>query len=348
MKLLNVSGSNVVFVGFSVFSFVLLALNIRDEKYSTKSFHALIALLFFTALLVVTCGKTGLFFSALMIVAMKDVNTEKIYKVLLLIGIIAFIIACFMSKGGEATRYINGEWASLTKYSNLLFVSYAAVVALYLLTKRNVIRLKHVIGIAIASYAMFLYGGSRTGFLSLTVLVVFLFILRMRLVRNNNLVYWGCILAPTICMLFCLFTAWGYGKYEFLDTLDMMQQGRVSLNSYYFTHYDLTLFGQHLIEQTTNSNKEFLNLDSAYVDMIMGEGLVFSVFWCIVSGAVIRWFYRRKCFVEVAIMMMYTAYGIAETFLPNCFLNMSLFLYGEYFYNGLYPKQNLSINNKEI
>ena len=31
-------------------------------------------------------------------------------------------------------------------------------------------------------------------------------------------------------------------------------------------------------------------------------------------------------------MIMYAVYGISETFLPNGFLNTSMFLYAEYFY----------------
>ena len=48
--------------------------------------------------------------------------------------------------------------------------------------------------------------------------------------------------------------------------------------------------------------------------------------------ALIKYMYNNNRMVEVAILVMYAIYGISETFLLNCFLNMSLFLYGEYLY----------------
>lgn len=321
-------------------AFLLLAINIRKGKYSTRQFHNLIALLMFSALLAVTCGKTGIFFSALMVVAMKQVDMDKIYMSLLKIGIVALAFACYINlEGLETTRYINGDWETMTKRSNILYVSYAAIVSLYLLVNRKSVSIKQIVGISITSYLMFLYSGSRTGFLSTAILIFFLLILRIELFRKRKIVEISCILTPAICMIFSLFTAWGYGRYGFLYTFDMMQQGRIYMNNYYLKHYDFTLFGQQIVEHTNDNAIMFLNLDCAYMDMLLGEGLIFYIFWCVASAAVIRYFYRRNRIVEVAIMMMYAVYGIAETFLPNCFLNMSLFLYGEYFYYGLYPSR---------
>lgn len=340
MKLLNVSGQNKVFIVFSVMSFLFLAINIRNEKFSTRQFHNLMVLLLFSALLSVTCGKIGIFFSALMVLAMKRVDMDKIYTSLLKIGLVTLAIACYLNLDGrETTRYINGEWETMVKRDNILYVSYAAIVSLYLLVNRTSVSIKQIIGISIASYLMFLYSGSRTGLISIVILVFFLLILRINSLKERKLIELGCILTPTFCMIFSLFTAWGYGRYGFLYMLDMMQQGRIGLNNYYFNHYDFTLFGQHIVETANQNAVMYLNLDCAYMDMLLGEGLIFSIFWCVASAAVIKYFYRRNRIVEVAIMMMYAVYGIAETFLPNCFLNMSLFLYGEYFYYGLCPSR---------
>lgn len=59
---------------------------------------------------------------------------------------------------------------------------------------------------------------------------------------------------------------------------------------------------------------------------------LFFVLWVFVNKAVIKYMYDNNRMIEVAILIMYSVYGICETFLPNCFLNISWFLYGEYLY----------------
>ena len=51
--------------------------------------------------------------------------------------------------------------------------------------------------------------------------------------------------------------------------------------------------------------------------------------------------------VEVSIVVVYAFYGGSETLLPNCFMNISLFLYGEYIYSHRIRSVNyLSPNHK--
>ena len=309
-------------------------MHIITEHYERRIFNTHVYLLLFTGILVITCGKQGAFFTAVMLVLMYRINTyQRIYKILVRVGLLFVAISVVYSINDAHTnlRYINGVWQEITKRSNILYVSYMAVTCFYLLVHRSDVNKKKLFMLAIVGYAMFIYSGSRSGFVMLAFLLLLILSFRSRILRNNSLVRYLCVYSPLYCMLFCVYTGWGYGKHAWLSYLDLVMQGRIEQNCIFMGRYAILPFGQHIIEGG-DVKGEFLNLDCAYLDMLLCEGVLFSILWVLSTIAVIRYFYNGKRMVEVSILVMYAFYGISETFLPNCFLNVSLFLYGEYLY----------------
>ncbi len=242
-----------------------------------------------------------------------------------------FIVACYLNKdGAEAVRFMNGEWVNMNKRSNILYVAFTALVCLYLLKYRDRLNNMRILGVVIVNYLIYLYVGSRTGVISIIFLVVMILLFRSQRFRRMKIIKYGCVFSPLICMIFSIVAGVKYDEYSFLKILDMMLQGRIAQNNAYLDRYDIKLFGQHIYEGAENG--DFWNLDCAYLDMLICEGLIFAVLWIVVSTALIKYMYNNNRMVEVAILVMYAIYGISETFLLNCFLNMSLFLYGEYLY----------------
>lgn len=343
LKLLDITAEGMLLPLVGIFCLGMFVLNIMTEKYSKLFFYNFSLLLAFSILLVITCGKQGIFFSVVMLLAMKDVDLDKnIYKVCLYFGILFLVIACLRSgQGGEATRYIDGEWTELNKRSNLLYVSFAAVVSLYVLIYRFKISWFVLFSIFFLNEFMYSFVGSRTGYACVLLLIVSILFFKIKRVQNSIVVKYLVITSPIICTLFCFLTAWNYGKYDFLEILNMMLQGRVYLSNAFLDKYGVSVLGQHIAEGEIQG--EFWCLDSAYMDMIISEGLVFTVLWLVITCTVIKFMYERKRFVEVSILIMYTVYGISETFLPNCFLNISIFLYGEYIYSKSYETTKISL-----
>ncbi|WP_415940580.1 hypothetical protein [Phocaeicola coprocola] len=125
----------------------------------------------------------------------------------------------------------------------------------------------------------------------------------------------------------------------------MALQGRIYQNNAYLERYDITLLGQPIYENTSADN--YWVLDCAHLDMLICSGLLFTILWTILNICTIRFFYKRNDMVEVSVLMMYALYGITETFLPNCFLNMSFFLFARYLYSILSKKTYSSISSYE-
>ena len=92
--------------------------------------------------------------------------------------------------------------------------------------------------------------------------------------------------------------------------------------------YSIKLFGRHIFEDFSPDN--YWCLDCAYLDMLLCYGAIFSLIWIVLTKNVLKWLYRENRYIEVATVVAYSVYGISETFLPNGFLNVSIFLYAEY------------------
>lgn len=339
IKLLNITAESVLLRAMGVICFGCFVIFVLHKKYSKNLFLLLASLLVYTAILVFTCEKQGAFFSVVMIILMKGVNADrKIYRICLIVGLIFLFAVCILNRHGwETSRFINGEWRSIIKRGNIGYISYTAVVCLYLFIKRNSLKFRHIVCIFIISYLMYLYMGSRTGFISVLILLFIITILRHGHIKKWKLARWSCILSPVICFGISWFTAAKYGSSPILIYLDKLVQGRILWGNYYLNRYSVKLFGQPIYE---SYGSDFCVLDCAYLDMLICEGAIFLVLWILVNTTVIKYMYDNDRMTEVAILVMYAFYGICETFLPNCFLNMSWFLYGEYLYARINQTRN--------
>ena len=74
LKLLNITAENKLLIGVSLVCFIFTVFGFAMKKAEMRTLCMLAVLLSFTALLVIVCGKQGAFFSAVMILALYDIN----------------------------------------------------------------------------------------------------------------------------------------------------------------------------------------------------------------------------------------------------------------------------------
>lgn len=342
-KLLNITADNIILQLVAVCCFLVFLTYFVRIRVPSNIFQIYIVLGLYSTMLVFTCGKQGALFSVLTVILMRGIDLSRIvYKKCLGVGVIFVLLSCYLEKegGGVMLRYINGEWTEIVKRSNILFISYLAVMFLYILQKKDFLKWKVIIPFIICSYIMSIYTGSRTGMVIVVLFFLVAFALQFNLFRRT-IVKYLCIATPLICLGLSYFVASNYGKYEYLDILDMMTQGRVAQGYMFLNRYGLSIIGQHIEENFGSDGGDFACLDSAYMDMLICEGVIFTIFWIVVSMKVIKYMWDQNRMIEVAILVTYAVYGMTETFLINCFLNISIFFYGEF----LYAKYDKSLDN---
>jgi len=331
LKMLNITAESrmLKLVSVIAFSFVLILMFFR--KYQVKELLGWIGIGLLLSTITICSGKAGALFTFVMFFAIKGLDYQKLYQYCLPIGIAGVLLSMYLEFDGSYNmRFINGTWQMIFKRSNILFISFTSVIGLYILTVRNKFRLRNLLAISLLSYVMYKYSGSRTGLVVMCIFVLCLLILRIKKIRRLKITELILCATPLLCFGASIYMGKFYGQKGYLTYINSMIQGRLALSNTFLNSYEPKLFGQKLAESMEADS--FMVLDCAYVDMFLAYGIIFSMVWLILTMKVIQYLYQRDRYVEIALMVMYAFYGITETFLPNCFLNTSLFLYAEYLY----------------
>ena len=344
LKLLNITAENVLLQVVSVLAICFAFVLFTRHRYTFRELITWIILFVIFVLITLCSHKEGALLSLITIFSFKNLNQKKLYSKIFFVGIFGVLISMIIEFDGEASnRFIGGEWVTIYKRSNILFIAFYTLIALYVLIKKGRISFKELVIIGILSFLMYQYTGSRTGILIATVFIVLALIFRIKCIRRSKIVYFLIMLLPIGCFFVSVLFSALYPSNGFVQTLDLIVQGRFRLGNLFLNTYTPQLFGQAIVESVDPN--AFMVLDNAYLDMLLAYGVLFSIIWICVSTLVIRFLYKQGRMVEIALVCSYLIYGISETFLPNCFLNISLFLYAEYIHSLIYRRIILQRSN---
>ena len=334
IKLLNYTAADTVLKIATILAFsIYFTYTIITEQISKKEFWVYLIIIAVCAILMFTSGKEGAFFSTIALFAIRNVDYKKTYPILISVALLAVIIYVIRigDAGRTVVRYINGTWESVFKRSNIIFVSYFALLSLVLLYKRNCVNSCELTIGALLSFGLYKYSMNRSGFLCALLLIGLILIFKSPKIRKNKLVKNLCWLSPIICFLLSFLLSFFYGRFRFITILDHILQGRFAQGHAFLNAYSVKLLGQKIYENTSVSG--YMVLDSAYLDMLLCYGIVLFVAYMWISVKTIKYLQDQDRYVEMIVIIAYSVYGISETFLTNCFLNMSILLYGEFFKN---------------
>jgi len=328
LKLLNILSNNILLQAVSIVSAIFVVLLALKRKYSFRELLFWLVIFLLSGIVMLCSKKQGLFFTVLLIFAMRDTEYKKLVNVLFVVAILGVLLSMYFNREATASvRYINGAWTIIYKRSNILYVAFFALSTLFLMRNSQKLSIVVIVINFILSTIMYYYSGSRSGLYVSLFLTVILILFKIKFLQNKKVVHILCALFPTLCFIFSVYSGVRYGKDSWLNDLNTLLQGRIAQNSIFLEEYDIKFFGQYIFE---HGGSVYRVLDCTYIDMLLAYGGLVSVVWCFISYKVILNLCRQKRFVEVAIILAYAIYGLTETFLPNCFLNLSLLIYSDY------------------
>ena len=127
-------------------------------------------------------------------------------------------------------------------------------------------------------------------------------------------------------------------KKLFAITLNSLFSSRIEQMAYFWGKYKITFFGQ-VLENVSSSmastTMQMHGLDNGYLYMILGQGLIFTLIFLLLSYRTLRKFYNEKKYLYVLTMIIMFMWGMMETTVFRLELNciLLLFSYGLYFKN---------------
>lgn len=227
------------------------------------------------------------------------------------------------SFGRSYAHDIGFKYYSFYSYLGMGFVQ----CCLYLWRNRlNFIKIMFLI---VFSYIFFVLSTTRLQLYACTAFIVAIVLLPhipKKILNNKLLAALAVIAYPLICFILYYVSKYFilYFFYDGYDELNHIMNGRIRLNEEALLRYDVTLWGNDL--DLDNSNKFYFYIDSGYLHVLLGDGLVFiSIILLLYSILTYKIFKARAYYLYIWIII-YAVLNISNGFLVAILANPILLL----------------------
>lgn len=325
-KGLGLSSSSKIYIIMYIFGIIMVFLKISTEKYTYKELIPILILFLIGIVDLVFGGVTTVLFTAISLCCLKDINIKQIVKIMLFARMISFLLLILLSTTGIVENnvilhYRNGV-GFINRYSlgyehpNLTHSSFSIIVILFGYLYYRKINLFYVFLIEIFNYILYSFTVSRTGFMIISIYLIFLLVVKnIKFIRENITKIINVLFIFFIFISFVL--AWGYGKIPFFETLNSLLTGRINYMSQLLNNYSVPLIGR---ESYGN-----ILFDNGYFSILYEGGLLASIWYFYYNFKVNKYIKQHKLIPEALLSIFFMFYCIFESYYMNILMNPCLF-----------------------
>ena len=315
-------------------------LKILLSSYTKRQWAALAVLLFLTGLVYVRSLELGIFFVMFMILGMKNVSLQKVFRLGLWVWSICAVIICLISFPNlEHTIYRVAQklgmgyifrWSLGFTHPNILHITYLTLCALILYELGDRFNLKHFAILMGGNVLVFLYSISFTGLAIVTILLFGSMYVKIRprfcLLEKMaaNLILPAIILISFILPL--LFADVRFT--QSLEKINKLVNTRIRIASSFLVPECMSLFGVKMsyLAQTHS----YLSIDSSYVWAFIHYGIVPFILFMLAYLLLIADCTRKQKTRELVLIICFLGAGYMEPLLFNTsFKNITLLFLGD-------------------
>ncbi len=321
----------------------LFLVKVIITKHSLLEYVVIAGLLALGAVVYLKSGEKSLLIFFTMMLGMKNVSLEKVFKTGTVLWLTAFVSMYVLSVVGvipeRAYALDRYGWPPILRHSlgyphpNTLHVTYFVLTVLLLYSFKNLTK-KYITVISIVlilgDLYVFMYSVSRNGFL-ITLLYIGInlyFVWRDNRSKLENAII--RLIFPASALFYIFFSL--VLKGQVFEIVNRYTAGRLVFTRHFLTYEPLKLFG---IREIPVPQPQFI-IDSSYIYLIFRLGLVAYVLYF----AVMLWFMndllKKDKRAELAVVLALTIGGINETYLFNqSFKNFIFLLLGVFVFEKI-------------
>ena len=310
------------------------------SSYTKRQWTVLILLLFLTGLVYVQSLEIGIFFIMFMILGMKNVSLQKIFRLGLWVWSVCAVILCLISFPRlEHTVYRVSQklglgyifrWSLGFTHPNILHITYLTLCALILYELADKFNLKHFVILMGGNVLVFLYSISYTGFAIVTILLLGSMYVKIRprfcLLEKMaaNLVL-PAIIFISFALPFMLYDARFMAS---LFKLNNLVNTRINIAHFYLVPECMSLFGVKM--SYLAQIQYYLSIDNSYVWAFIHYGIIPFVLFMVAYLILIADCTRKQKTRELMLITCFLGAGYTEPLLFNTsFKNITLLFLGE-------------------
>lgn len=321
---------------------ILVAVSVLQYRYTVLETQLVFLLIGLAFVNVIVTGTSPVLLFVLVLIAIKDMDVDKILAVIEKVWIIAMLILILAavigfvpnpyivqfrsSSGHQEIRYGMG-YISANVFHGTFFTAVALICYIQKRMKWYGYLLLFLLNLGVYRLTYSTTGAAMC-MLAIIGLGVAAYMERYCIHNELLLKITGvfCAIPPLISLL----SAYTYRThYQVWAILNSATTGRVNWSSIYVHNYSLTLLGQKFSKDLPGY------LDNWYCTVLLQNGVL--IFGLLMVGyfVVVIQSYRQRKFGKLVLCFLFLLYGFAEQFMQNCFINITLLFIAEAFWNSL-------------
>lgn len=337
-----------------ILGFLLIIPKIILTKYTKKEAWIIVLVGILSILTFVTTRRQGLLFSAIAIVAIKNVDIKKCIRMILILGgsiflfvIFRYIITNGLSSEITSTRYIFGMEVNVYKtafgynHANKTFLLFSILIMSFIYLNYGKVTKTQWFIILCLTLGMFYYTFSRTGLIVILFSIIYYFVLESKLYNNSIFKkILNSVPLLSVAISFILPYIYKWGKVPFISEINKMMSDRIYLSYEFLRYFKPKLFGQNvdnLNAYRAQTNNWYLVCDNSYVLILCAYGVVvFLLCLYLIYRLSIK---AKEDKSILFILSSFCVYGIAEAFFIIFLVNFSMLFIKDILFKKTYDEE---------
>ncbi|MCM1153939.1 MAG: hypothetical protein NC314_02015 [Roseburia sp.] len=315
-------------------------LKILLSSYTKRQWAAVLFLICLTGLVYVHSLELGIIVIMFLILGMKNISLQKVFRLGLWVWSACAVILCLISFPRlEHTVYRVAQklglgfifrWSLGFTHPNILHITYLTLCALILYELADKFKVRHFVILMLGNVLVFLYSISYTGFAIVTVLLLgSLYVkLRPRFCLLEKILA-NLVLPGIIFISFALpFMLYDSRFAQPLIRLNELVNTRINIASFYLVPECMSLFGVKM--SYLAQIQYYLSIDSSYIWAFIHYGIIPFVLLMAAYLLLIADYTKKQKTRELVMILCFLGAGYTEPLLFNTsFKNITLLFLGE-------------------
>lgn len=306
-------------------------------KFTKKQFVGIVVVCMAFLVTYLASGFAELLKSALIIVAMKDVDFKQTVRMVRVVLIFSILLTFAMFFLGISDAGVQRRNATSLGYIQANAVGFVFMLLTFMcLILQGGCDILTGLGLFVLNLVAFLLSDGRSAML---ISISAIFLSQKCFLRILEKYHWIVKLlaaAPVFCAIFSIGTAVLYPYSSFVQMLDPVFSSRIWMNYYCLSQNKITLFGQAVqlwdmvslkYDPVRDAYFTFMTADNVYVSMILEMGMVSVALLLILYYRLIIRFAANKQYVPVVVLSLLSVYGIVEASVLSIYVCLPFLAY---------------------
>ncbi len=320
-------------------AFFCLFLKLIAEQYEKREFAFVIVSLALGVLTWQISGKMGALFNLALLVGMKGIRRERLFRLSAVLWSGLFSLQCFLSLSGIRSQQIFRihrklgtyivRWSMGFTHPNVLHITYFVLIAfiMYVWKPKGRSLLHWSLLLMAGNLVVFAYSVSYTGVALVAIYLICNLVLLMleRAGGGDGIKKTAKMIAyllPIACILFSVIGPVVL-KGKAFELVNKALSTRFELSRTYLLGQGVHLLGTSNMEVVDAT----ITVDSSYVYMLVHYGLIYFLIFSILLECAVVYYWKKMDFHAVAILLACAVSGITEQYMANTsFKNIAVLL----------------------